>query len=142
MLLPGRCLAIENSSTKTAFTQMLDAISAAYSMGPNFNRFHSSDNFSLFVVDSREPNFLWVDQQEILKHFSLLIENASSFGGVKEREILDRLRFQAIDELKELLGDQKFKFYSNFGQYGDETRIDNYYIGAGYQLWFEETWID
>lgn len=142
MLLPEQSLAIENTSDKTALSQILDAISDAYSLGPQFNGFHSSDNFSFFVVESRKPSFLLVDQHDILKHFNLLIENASSFGDVKERDVLDRLKSRAIDELKALLGDQQFKLYSNVGQYGSETRIDTYYIGPRYQLWFEETWVD
>lgn len=119
--------------------EVLTAISSAYNNGPNFNGFYCSDKFSLFVIESQTPSFLWVDSEAIISHFSSLIENASDWAN--DRTYLEERKNKAVDDLKAILGEQKFKQYENSNLYGSEYRFDTYYIGNnGYQLWFEETW--
>lgn len=140
--LPEISLANDVAEDRGTFRVVLATISAAYSQGPNFNGFYSSDVFSPIVIESGQSRFTWVSPEDIIEHFNSLIENASEWGSAEERELLNRKKSQAINELKDFLGDQKFKMYSSTMEHGMEYRLDTYYIGTGSQLWFEETWVD
>lgn len=142
ILLPKISFANEGLKDRATLKEVLATISSAYSQGPNFNGFYSSDDFSSIAIESRQPSFSWVSPEDIVEHFNLLIENASEWGSAEDRELLNRKKYQAIVELKQFLGEQKFKMYSNTIEHGTEYRTDTYYIGSNSQLWFEETWVD
>ncbi len=133
---------LKNIGDSPALREVMDVIARAYARGPNFNGFYWSDEFSLFVIESRQPSFSWVDREEITKQFNLLIENALKWGSENDKKFIKEKKLQAIDDLKKILGEKKFKRYSDTIQRGNEFRLETYYVAKEYQLWFEETLVD